>query len=91
MPVEMKLTIRTMDGDEHEVESPVDIKVDDLIKDLVNALRLPLRDADNNPIIWRIDDKNLGRALDGHRTLGENGVVEGHTLFLLRATTAGRV
>ncbi|MFP5265379.1 MAG: EsaB/YukD family protein [Blastocatellia bacterium] len=89
MTPEMKLKVITIGGDEHDIESPPDIKAEDFIKDLIAALGLPVRDADYNPIVWRIDDKNISKTLEGDKTLEENGVRDSHTLILLRATVAG--
>lgn len=89
MSSEMKLKVVTMGGDEHEIESPSDIKAEDFIKDLIAALGLPVRDADYNPIVWRIDDKNINKTLEGDKSLEENGVRSNHTLILVRATVAG--
>ena len=85
------ITVRllTMGGDECDIETPIDIKVKDFMLEVVIALQLPLADAGNNSINWRIDSKDLGRTLDSDRTLEQNGVFNGHRLLLIRQTLAG--
>ncbi len=78
-----------MAGEVKEVETPIDMIVDEFIKELIIALQLPLLDANEFPIIWRIDNKDTGKTLAFDQTLEQNGVLEGHRLILLRATTAG--
>jgi hypothetical protein len=89
MAGEVKVKVMTMGGDEKEIETPLDIKTQDFIKELVIALKLPLMDAENHQISWRVDNKDTGTTLDGEKTLDENGVRDGHHLNLIRATVAG--
>lgn len=85
----VKVKVITMGGDEKEIETPLDIKADEFIRELVIALGLPVTDAEGNQVSWRIDDKDTGRTVDGQKSLDENGVREGHRLSLIRATIAG--
>lgn len=89
MAGEVKVKVATMGGEERDIETPLDIKTQEFIKELVIALKLPLTDADNHQISWRVDDKDTGTTLDGDKTLEENGVKDGHHLNLIRATVAG--
>jgi uncharacterized ubiquitin-like protein YukD len=89
MAGEVKVKVATIGGEERDIETPLDIKTQDFIKELVIALKLPLMDAENHQISWRVDNKDTGTTLDGDKTLEENGVKEGHHLNLIRATVAG--
>jgi len=89
MAADIKVKVATMDGEKREIETPPDIKVDEFIKELAIALSLPVTDANNSPVVWRMDNKDTGRTLDNSKTLDENGVRDGHTLTLLRSTVAG--
>ena len=85
----VKVKVTTMGGDEKEIETPLDIKADEFIRELVIALGLPVTDVEGHQVSWRIDDKDTGRTVDGQKSLDENGVREGHRLSLIRATIAG--
>jgi uncharacterized ubiquitin-like protein YukD len=85
----IKVRLFTMGGNECDIETPMDIKVKDFILEVVIALQLPLADADNSSISWRIDSKDLGRTLENNQTLEQNGVFNGHRLLLIRSTMAG--
>lgn len=86
---DIKIHVHTQGGDSHPIEAPPDIGTEDFIRELISGLNLPMRDAENNPISWTIDDKDVGRTLDPTRSLDANGVREGHHLYLRRQVTAG--
>jgi hypothetical protein len=86
---EIKMTIYTQGGDAHDIEAPTDIRAGDLVKDLSDQLQFPARDAEGNPVSWRLDNKDTGRTIDLERTLEQNGVQAGHRLSLIRQVTAG--
>lgn len=86
---EIKMTIYTQGGDAHDIEAPADIRASDLVKDLAEQLHFPSRDAEGNPVSWRLDNKDTGRTIDLDRTLEQNGVQAGHRLSLIRQVTAG--
>jgi uncharacterized ubiquitin-like protein YukD len=86
---EIKVKVMTIGGEEKDIETPIDIKADDFIKELVIALNLPLTDSEGNAISWRIDNKDTGRTIEGAKTLEENEVKDGHRLALIRSTVAG--
>jgi len=86
---EIRITIYTQGGDTHDIEAPTDILASDLIKDLAEQLHFPTRDAEGNPISWRLDNKNTGRTVDLERSLEQNGIQGGHRLLLMRQVTAG--
>lgn len=89
MSEEIRLTINTMGGEQREIETPLDITADDLIKELCFALKLSSSDAEGQKIRWRLDNADTGQTLDGPRNLGDLGVKDGHSLALIRSTTAG--
>jgi hypothetical protein len=89
MTKDTKLTITTIGGRQVEIETPLDILVDDFIRELCAVLKLPTTDAEDHIINWRLDDNTTGRTLDGAISLAAAGVREGHSLFLSRPTTAG--
>ncbi|HZI18325.1 MAG TPA: EsaB/YukD family protein [Pyrinomonadaceae bacterium] len=89
MSAEAKVKVRTIGGDEHDIETPLDIRTEDFVRELTIALNLPMTDAGNHPIDWQVDDKDTGDRLDYDRTLEDNGVRDGHRLMLIRQTTAG--
>lgn len=84
-----KVKVRLQGGDEHEIETPLDIRTSEFIDELVAALKLPTTDADHAPIVWRIDDKDTGKTLEEGQTLQAGGVKEGHVLRLIRNVVAG--
>lgn len=86
---EIKMTIYTQGGDAHDIEAPADIRASDLVKDLAEQLQFPARDAEGNPVSWRLDNKDTGRTVDLERSLEQNGVLAGHRLSLIRQVTAG--
>jgi uncharacterized ubiquitin-like protein YukD len=69
--MEIRIKLPTMGGEERDIETPDDLKVKDFIVELAVALRLPLTDAENNSISWRLDNKDSGRTLVGDKTLEE--------------------
>ncbi len=83
------IKVVTQGGEEHEVETPLSIQTSDFIDELVVALKLPKKDADDHPIVWRLDNKDTGRTLEHENTLEANGVEEGHQLSLIRKVVAG--
>lgn len=86
-----KVKIFTQGGDEHDIETPLDIKASEFSEELAIALKLPKTDAEGHPVSWRIDDKDTGKTLEGDKTLDQNGVKAGHRLSLIRQVVAGSV
>jgi len=89
MAADAKVKVFTMGGDEQDIETPLDIKAEDFIRELAIALSMPMTDAEGHQINWRVDNKDTGRSLDYDRTLEDNGVSDGHRLSLIRQTVAG--
>jgi len=85
----VKVKIFTQGGDEHDIETPLDIKASEFIDEVVTALKPPKTDAEMHPISWRMDDKDIGKTLEGDKTLDANGVQGGHHLSLIRQVIAG--
>lgn len=86
---ELNLEIITIAGDLHTISAPSDITASDLLYELSIAFGFPIQDAEGDAITWRLDNKITGITLDGEKTLEQNGVLEGQTLTLQRATYAG--
>lgn len=85
-----KVKICLMGGDEHDIETPLDMRAREFLEELTSALNLPRTDHEGHPVAWRIDDKDTGRTLDLNKELGQNGVKAGHRLSLFRQVTAGK-
>jgi len=85
--MEIALRIHTKGSESHEITTPEDMVSAEFILELIKGLRLPESDSQGNPILWEADDKDTGQTLIRERTLRENGVLEGHNLYL-RQTVA---
>jgi hypothetical protein len=79
---DIAMTVHTPEGKIHDVDTPPDIKVAEIVEELVDSLRLPKTGADGHPIHWILVDKSTGLTLDFEKTLAENGVQRGHSLHL---------
>jgi|SRR5271165_7076326 len=86
---DIKVRVHTPGGESHPIEAPFDIRVDELIEQLVTGLNLPKLDAEGHPVTWVIDDKDIGKSLEYQSTLEASGVREGHHLYMRRQVTAG--
>lgn len=86
---DIKVRVHIPGGDEHPIEAPPDIKVEDFIQELVSGLNLAKVDAEGHPVSWSIDDKNTGKTLNYQKTLEESGVRGGHELYVRREVVAG--
>lgn len=89
MAKDITLTVISMGGDKHEVQTPNDILCDDLISELCAAFQMAKKDAEGNPITYRLDNKDTGRSLPGRYKLSSAGVRDGQMLALMRVTVAG--
>jgi hypothetical protein len=85
----VRLKLFTQGGEEHDIETSLDIPTADFITEVVTALDFPTADADGQPIPWRLDNKDTSRTLDPTKTLEQNGVRSHHTLSLIRPVIAG--
>lgn len=73
---DIRIHVHTPDGETHSIEAPADIKVEELIDELIETHRLPRTDR------WKIFDKDTGLELQRGRSLEENGVRAGHHLYI---------
>ena len=89
MSQEIVIQVLTQGGDEHEIETPVDIMVSELIRELTTALQLPPTYAEGNLISWCLDNRTTARRLSPNNKLSQEGVADGHVLVLSRQVTAG--
>jgi len=89
MATEIKVKVITQGGDEHDIETPTDIKAGEFLQELISALKLPKTSPDGGVIVWRMDNKDTGKTLNGDVSMVENGVRDGHRLSLIRQVTAG--
>jgi hypothetical protein len=83
---DMHLHVHTAEG-KTSVEAPADVKAGKFLDDLREPLHLQSKDAEGRRIHWHIYDP-ADRKLDPNKTLGENGVGEGHDLYF-RAESEG--
>lgn len=86
---DIKIRVHTQGGESHSIQTPVDMKSADFLAELVGELSLPTQDAEGHQVSWVLDDKNTGKTLSDERSLGDNGVKEGHDLHLRREVVAG--
>ncbi len=86
---DIKIRVHTQGGESHSIQTPADMSARDFLAELVAELSLPTQDAEGHQVSWALDDKNTGRTLSDERSLGENGVKEGHDLHLRREVVAG--
>src|SRR5262245_13929780 len=82
MNMSIKMTVRTETGKSHPVEAPPEIKAQELIDELLKAFELPRIDAKGNRIQWTLVDKDTGRTVDPQKSLEQNGIRNGHILYL---------
>jgi hypothetical protein len=88
---DIKLHVHTPGGDAHRIEAPDDIRTEEFIHEVVSGLQLPSMDAEGRQVDWTIDDRNTGKTLNLDLTLAQNGVENGHHIYLRRQVTAGAV
>jgi hypothetical protein len=79
---DITIQIDTNGGKEEKVTLPADMKIGDLIPEIVAALKLPAVDSNGKVPDWRLSDKKSGLSLDPDRTLQENSVQSGDELSL---------
>jgi hypothetical protein len=79
---EISLHIHTSGQESHEITVAPDIETEEFIRELMTGLNLGHADANGQRLIWEADDKDTGHTLAPGRTLHENGVRDGHHLYL---------
>ena len=84
----IRLRIHTQGGETHTEEISLTVTTEEFINDLVGRLQLPVTDPRGQKIIWRLVDKETGKALEQGKTLEENEVKDGHHFGLLPKVAA---
>jgi len=79
---DIQITIRTEGGNSDTVNAPQEMQSGEFIADLIPGLKLPLADPQGNRIPWILVDKGSGRSVDPEKSLHENGIRNGHVLYL---------
>ena len=77
---EMNITLVMPSGGARVAEAPADVKVRDLMNELVSILNLPTVGPDGRPMNYRADSKALGRELKEEETLAEAGIPDNDRL-----------
>jgi len=85
----LTLTILSPSGTEFHIETPDDLSIQELIRELLVGLALPSSTHDGRQIQYRLDSKTQGKTLSPSDTLATSGVATGDTLILTVATLAG--
>jgi hypothetical protein len=86
---EIHVTVRTPGGERLEIEAPRSMTAEELLHELLDELWLPRRDAEEQPVAYRLESINLAQELDPDRTLDELGISDGDRLILIPRVTAG--
>lgn len=86
---DLNVTLVMPSGGVRAAEVPGDVKVRDLVPELISVLSLPTVGPDGRPMTYRADSKALGRELKEDETLSEAGVPENDRLMLTADITAG--
>jgi hypothetical protein len=81
---DVSFQVHAEDGKMHTVQDSPQVRLEEMIRALVEARLIPGVDRLGRPIQWCLDDKEAGKTLDNARTLQENGVHSGHHLYLRR-------
>jgi hypothetical protein len=76
-------------GDVYEAEVPLDIRVDELLLDFVDQLRLPRRFENGWHVPYRLYSATRQVFLNKEQTVRENGVQDMETLLFHIETVAG--
>lgn len=85
----ISVNVTTIGGESKQLDAPTDMLVSEFITELVTLLQQPTISSDGQVIDWRIDNKATGASLAPDKTLAENGVEDGHSLSMIRATDPG--
>ncbi|MCC6501187.1 MAG: hypothetical protein IT313_13055 [Anaerolineales bacterium] len=86
---DLNVTLVMPSGGVRAAEVPGDVKIQELLPELVSVLSLPTVGPDGRPMTYRADSKALGRELKEAETLSEAGVPENDRLMLTADITAG--
>ena len=88
---DLNVTVVMPSGGARTAEVPADVKVRDLMAELISVLTLPTIGPDGRPMTYRADSKALGRELKEDETLTEAGIPENDRLMLTADITAGAI
>jgi hypothetical protein len=86
---DIKVQVLTQDGESHSIEVPSDMRVSDILTEIIEGLNLPTSDANGNRVVYVLTHKEMGRDLVETSSLGDSGVETGNHLVLRRTVTAG--
>jgi len=86
---DLNVTFVMPSGGARTAEVPDDLKVQDLMVELISMLKLPTIGPDNRPMAYRMDSKALGRELKEGESLAEAGIPDNDRLMLTADITAG--
>jgi len=86
---DLNITFVLPSGGARAAEVPDDLRVCDLMTELVSMLQLPTTGPDGRPMAYRMDSKALGRELKENETLAEASIPDSDRLMLTADITAG--
>ena len=86
---DLNVTLVMPSGGVRTAEVPADVKMRDLMTELVSILSLPTTGPDGRPMMYRADSKALGRELNQEETLSDAGIPDNDRLMLTADITAG--
>ena len=86
---DLNVTFVLPSGGARSAEVPDDVRVRDLMTELISMLNLPTIGPDGRPMAYRVDSKALGRELKEGETLAEASIPDGDRLMLTADITAG--
>src|SRR5258706_1018864 len=85
----LNVTFVLPSGGARVAEVPDDLRVRDLMPELISMLKLPTIGPDNRPMEYRMDSKALGRELKENEPLAEASIPDNDRLMLAADITAG--
>lgn len=85
----LNVTFVLPSGGARAAEVPDDLRVRDLMTELISMLKLPTIGPDDRPMAYRMDSKALGRELKKNETLAEATIPDNDRLMLTADITAG--
>jgi len=86
---DLNITFVLPSGGARAAEVPDDLRVRDLMTELISMLKLPTIGPDGRPMAYRMDSKALGRELKENETLSEASIPDNDRLMLTADITAG--
>lgn len=79
---DIAIHVQPENAERQAVHAPSDMNTKEFIDQLLEGLDLPRKNGNGHHLYYRLEDRQTGRVLDPVRTLEENGVRVGDTLFL---------